>query len=85
MLPAVAGLWDDGGAGDDPHLDPILAFGRAQVLIFRQTAAGEAAALPGLLPELVYLAVAPFAGHREALDQVRLAETEVLPEHSPSR
>jgi len=85
MLPAVAGLWDAAGEPRDQHIDPRLAFGRAQLLIFNQIAAGNAARLPDLLPELVYLAVAPFAGHEEALAQVRRAEDESAPERSPSR
>ena len=83
LIPAVAGLWE--GRSSDTQMDPNLAFGRAQVLIFKQTAAGEAAALPQLLPELVYLGVAPFAGHKEALEQVRLAEAEIVSERSLSR
>lgn len=84
LIPAVAGLWD--GDGSTPtHLDPSLAFGRAQVLIFQQAAAGEAATLPRLLPELVYLGVAPFAGHEEALEQVRDAEAEIASERSVSQ
>lgn len=83
-IPAIAGLW---GSGDpaQTHLDLNLAFGRAQVLIFQQTAAGEAATLPRLLPELVYLGVAPFAGHEEALEQVRRAEASIVSEPSASR
>jgi len=76
MLPAVAGLWDAAGERQQPHIDPRLAFGRAQLLIFNQIAAGNAAELPDLLPELTYLAVAPFAGHEEALAQVSRAEGE---------
>lgn len=83
LIPAVAGLWK--GRSSDTHMDPNLAFGRAQVLIFKQTAAGEAGTLPQLLPELVYLGVAPFAGHREALEQVRLAEAGTVSERSLSR
>lgn len=76
LIPAVSGLWEGEGPAAT-HMDPSLAFGRAQVLIFKQAAAGEAATLPQLLPELVYLGVAPFAGHEVALAQVRLAEAEV--------
>jgi len=74
VIPAVAELWEATGQRREAHMDPNLAFGRAQLLIFNQIAAGKAAALPNLLPELVYLAVAPFAGHEQALEQVRLAE-----------
>jgi len=82
MLPAVAALWDAAGEPHRSHIDPQLAFARAQLLIFNQIAAGNAAQLPDLLPELVYLAVAPFAGHKEALAQVRRVEGESAPEHS---
>jgi AcrR family transcriptional regulator len=85
LLPAVAGLWDAAGEPQQPHIDPRLAFGRAQLLIFNQIAAGNAARLPDLLPELVYLAVAPFAGHEEALAQVRRAEGGGAPERPLSR
>lgn len=85
LLPTVADLWDAAGETRKPHIDPGLAFGRAQLLIFNQIAAGNAARLPDLLPELVYLAVAPFAGHEEALAQVRRAESERASERSLSR
>lgn len=62
VIPALEGLWDDG----ELHSDPQLAFGRAQVLIFGQIAAGRTEDLMELLPELVYLALLPFAGHEEA-------------------
>ena len=73
VIPAVAGLWED-AAGRAPHLDPKLAFGRIQLLVYSRVSAGEQSTLPKLLPELVYLAVAPFAGHDEALRQARQAE-----------
>ena len=68
VVPALAGLWD-GDADGPTRLDPWLAFGRAQILVFDRVTAGEAERLPDLLPELVYLAVAPFAGHDAALEQ----------------
>lgn len=73
LIPAMEELWARAGEVPEPHIDPRLAFGRAQVLIFDQIAAGQAAQLRELLPELVYLAVAPFAGHQEALRQSDLA------------
>jgi AcrR family transcriptional regulator len=85
LIPAVAALWDGSDGPPEPHMDPSLAFGRAQVLIFNQIAAGEAEELPALLPEIVYVAVAPFAGHEAALVQVRLAEAKPSPEGSLSR
>jgi AcrR family transcriptional regulator len=73
LLPALEALWTDTGEVPEPHIDPRLAFGRAQVLIFDQIAAGRADRLRDLRPELVYLAVAPFGGHVEALRQSALA------------
>lgn len=68
-IPALEGLWDVAGTPKSSQLDPRLAFGRAQLLIFNQIAAGHPDRLPDLLPEIVYLAVAPFAGHEEARKQ----------------
>lgn len=85
LIPALAGLWDAAGQPRRSDLDPNLAFGRAQLLIFNEVAGGHSAQLPRLLPRLVYLAVAPFAGHGEALAQVRLAERRSRPESSGER
>jgi hypothetical protein len=74
LLPALEGLWDAAGMPKPSQLDPRLAFGRAQLLIFNQIAAGGSDQLPDLLPEMIYLAVAPFAGHDAAIEQVRVAE-----------
>jgi len=74
LLPALEGLWDAADMPKPSELDPRLAFGRAQLLIFNQIAAGGSDQLPDLLPEIVYLAVAPFAGHEAAVEQARLAE-----------
>ncbi len=71
LIPAIAGLWE--GEPAEPHTDPRLAFGRAQVLIYNQIIAGQIAELPQLLPEITYLAILPFAGHETALAQARLA------------
>jgi TetR/AcrR family transcriptional regulator len=72
-IPPLAALWarDDGDA--DAHMDPRLAFGQAQVLILHQISTGRAGRLPELLPEIVYLAVSPYGGHEEALEQSRRA------------
>jgi AcrR family transcriptional regulator len=70
-VPALESMWAREGAPPPKHLSPGLAFGRAQLLIFREVAAGRAARLPGLVPDVVYLAIAPFAGHEEALRQAR--------------
>jgi AcrR family transcriptional regulator len=76
LLPALEGLWSANGNVPDPRVDPRLAFGRAQVLILNQIADPESADLHQLLFEFVYLTVAPFAGHDEALAQARLAQAE---------
>jgi hypothetical protein len=47
-------------------------------LVFHEVAAGRAERLPTLLPDIVYLAIAPFAGHEEALRQARLAAAEAI-------
>jgi AcrR family transcriptional regulator len=70
VIPALTRLWDDSETGPT-HIDPWLSFGRAQIVIFDRVTAGEAERLPELLPELVYLAVAPFAGHDAALAEAR--------------
>lgn len=75
-IPALEALWGRSGGNPTPHLDPRLAFGQAQVLLLNQIATGKASQLPQLLPEIVYLAVSPFGGHKEALRQSRLAGSE---------
>jgi AcrR family transcriptional regulator len=73
VIPALEKLWDDSGETRRSHTDPALAFGRAEVLIFSQIAAGRTAHLTELLPEIVYIALLPFAGHDEATKQARTA------------
>ncbi|HEX6602488.1 MAG TPA: hypothetical protein VF030_07570, partial [Solirubrobacterales bacterium] len=73
-IPALEALWSDDGVSPEPHTDPRLAFGQAQVLILNQIATGKADRLPDLLSEIVYLAVSPFGGHEEALKQSRRAK-----------
>jgi AcrR family transcriptional regulator len=75
-IPALAVLWQRAGQETAAHIDPRLAFSRAQLLVFNQIAAGGADRLSELRPEIVYLAVAPFAGHEEAVRQARLAESD---------
>lgn len=72
-IPALAELWDGDGKHPRPHLDPKLALARAQLLVYSRIATGDEASLPELLPDVVYLAVAPFAGHEEGLRQAREA------------
>jgi AcrR family transcriptional regulator len=73
-IPAIERLWSRGGEPATAHSDPRLAFGQAQVLVLNQIATGDADRLPELLPEIVYLAVSPFGGHEEALEQSRIAK-----------
>jgi AcrR family transcriptional regulator len=75
-VPALEAMWERAGAPPGKHLSPGLAFGRAQLLVFHEVAAGRPERLPTLVPDIVYLAIAPFAGHDEALRQARLAGTE---------
>lgn len=77
LVPQVRALWECRGERAEPRSDPQLAFGRAQVLIFDKIVAGQTAELPQLLPEIVYLVVLPFGGHKVALDQSRLAAREI--------
>jgi len=53
--------------------DPEIAFGRAKVLIVDYVAAGQSEDLPSLLPELVYIALLPYAGQAAALAQAKNA------------
>lgn len=76
MIPALEQLWAEAGEPPRKHSSPGLAFGRAQLLVFHEVAAGRAERLPALAPNLVYLAIAPFAGHEEALRQARLVKDE---------
>lgn len=72
-IPALEALWERDGGKVDPHTDPRLAFGQAQVLILDQIASGQADRLPELLPEIAYLAVSPYGGHEEGVRQSKIA------------
>lgn len=72
VIPAVEGLWNSAGKARQSHADPRLAFGRAQVLVFSQIAAGRTKQLPELLPEIVYVGLLPLAGHEEAGRQAQM-------------
>jgi AcrR family transcriptional regulator len=76
IVPALEAIWATAGEPPRKHLSPGLAFGRAQLLVFHEVAAGRAERLPTLVPDIVYLAIAPFAGHDEALRQARIAAAE---------
>jgi AcrR family transcriptional regulator len=64
--PLSEGRMEPGGA------DPEIAFGRAKVLVADYLVAGRVEELPSLLPELVYVALLPFAGQEMALEQARI-------------
>lgn len=85
VIPALEGLWDVAGEPKRSYADPRLAFGRAQVLVFSQIAAGRTAQLPDLLPEIVYIALLPFAGHDEAVREAQRASDGAAPTGSASR
>ena len=80
LVPALERLWAQAGEPPRKHSSPGLAFGRAQLLVFHEVTAGRAEQLPALAPNIVYLAIAPFAGHEEALRQARLAKDEAAVE-----
>lgn len=81
LIPALESLWEGAEEPRRPDAsDPFLAFGRAQILIFNQIAAGRTDRLPDLLPEIVYIALLPFAGHDEAARQARLAADDAVAE-----
>ena len=56
LIPALEGLWEGAGLPTTSYIDPGLAFSRAQLLVFNQTAAGRPDDLLVLLPDIVYLA-----------------------------
>ncbi len=62
------------GKGGAAKADAWLAFGRAHVLVADYAAAGKTKKLTELLPEIVYVMLLPFVGHKEALAQVKLAQ-----------
>jgi AcrR family transcriptional regulator len=64
---------NDSQPSDPPDAAIRTAFGQAQVLVANQILVGHGDALPVLLPDLVYIALLPFAGEEEALTQAQLA------------
>lgn len=64
------------GNGGRGSADPKIAFGRAKVLVAGQIAAGQIKCLPTLLPELVYIALLPYAGQDAALEQAQVSPDE---------
>lgn len=84
LIPALKALWGP-GRERDAKMSPDLAFSRAQLLVFSQIAAGRIRRLPELQPEVVYLALAPFTGHDEAVRQARLAVADTASNRSTER
>jgi hypothetical protein len=80
LIPALENLWDAGGA-ERTGTSAGLAFGRVQLLILNQIVTGRPERLPELQPEIVYLALAPFVGHDEAVREARPAEGGRRKEH----
>jgi AcrR family transcriptional regulator len=72
LIPALERCWLLAGEKPRGRSDPSLAFGRVQVLVLDQIVTGRAERLPDLLPEIIYIATLPFAGHEEALSQAKL-------------
>jgi AcrR family transcriptional regulator len=74
LIPALEDLWNGGGESPRGHTSPGLAVGRVQLLILNQIANGRPDRLTDLQPEIVYLALAPFVGHEEAVREARPAD-----------
>jgi AcrR family transcriptional regulator len=60
-----------GGVIGKAQANPEIAFGRAKVLIVDYVAADQVEDLSALLPELVYIALLPYAGQEAALAQAQ--------------
>jgi AcrR family transcriptional regulator len=71
---ALKEQWEVGKGGKGARADALLAFGRGHLLVADYVAAGKAKKLPELLPEVTYVLLLPFVGHKEALAQVKLAQ-----------
>jgi AcrR family transcriptional regulator len=67
VLGALERQLQEGGVVGNAQASPEIAFGRAKVLIADYVAAGRVKQLPTLLPELVYIALLPYAGQDAAL------------------
>jgi AcrR family transcriptional regulator len=57
---------------DRASTDPEIAFGSAMVLVAGHLGSGQTKGLASLLPELIYVALLPYAGQDMALAQARL-------------
>lgn len=69
VINALERQLEAGGISRRGQADAEIAFGRAKVLIADYVAGGQIEQLPELLPELVYIALLPYAGQETALAQ----------------
>ena len=69
VMGALEKQLEAGGLLGQAQADPEIAFGRAKVLIADYVAADQVEKLRDLLPELVYIALLPYAGQETALAQ----------------
>lgn len=76
VIEAVERQLQAGGFAGGARANPEIAFGRAKLLIADYVAAGQVKELPALLPEIVYIALLPYAGQDAALAQA-LAQTDL--------
>jgi AcrR family transcriptional regulator len=72
-IDALTALWAPGERPKGAAAEMRMAFGRAQVLICTQIAAGHSDRLRELLPDVVYIAMLPLVGPEEALRQAQLS------------
>ncbi len=73
VVAALEEQWEAGVAGRSAKADSRVAVGRAQMLVADRIAAGEADGLPALQPEIAYVLLLPFVGHKKALAQLKVA------------
>jgi hypothetical protein len=73
-IEALKEQWQSGNGHKRAGADAQTAIGRAHVLIADRLAAGQAEQLPELLPNIVYILLLPFVGHRKALAQAKIAQ-----------
>ena len=68
LIAMVDGLRTNAGAGGEPPpCAALAALGGSEAIVRREIAHGRASALRRLLPDLIYSALVPFLGQREAL------------------
>lgn len=85
LTQALEGLLGADGGEKRRHANPAVAFGRAQLLILNEIAAGRSGQLQALQPEIVYLFLVPFVGHDEAIEQSRITDQRATSDAAPGR